>query len=266
MAVESARRARGIKPSDELHLSALRWETYSALQNLLDALSMLASTLGLRKPSSYAELGAILMEGGILSGEDAELVRRVARSRNLLAHAYRRMSGEELLEMVKALLPSVEDLTGRLMGEVERQGINPEGEVERLQSLRELFKSEGILLAYLYGSRARGDADEDSDYDIALLYGRLVGVMEEVEMALRIAERLNIPADKVDLLALDKAGVDLAMRVIREGRPIYVADEDFRHRYEAHITIEYLDLNDLMDIYLSRAMKKSARDQVYRVM
>ena len=81
--------------------------------------------------------------------------------------------------------------------------------------------------------------------------------MEEVEMAVRIADRLKIPADRVDLLILNKAGVDLAMRVIREGKPIYVADEDFRHRYEAHITIEYLDLNDLMDIYLSRAMKKS---------
>jgi len=257
MAVESAGRARGIKPSDEIHLSALRWETYSALQNLLDALSMLASTLGLRKPSSYAELGIILREGGILDEGDAELVGRVARSRNLLAHAYRRMSGEELMEMVEALLPGVEDMAGRLMGEVERRGIDPEGEFEGLKSLRELFESEGILLAYLYGSRARGDADEDSDYDIALLYGRPIGVMEEVEMAVRIADRLKIPADRVDLLILNKAGVDLAMRVIREGKPIYVADEDFRHRYEAHITIEYLDLNDLMDIYLSRAMKKS---------
>ena len=127
MAVESAGRARGIKPSDEIHLSALRWETYSALQNLLDALSMLASTLGLRKPSSYAELGIILREGGILDEGDAELVGRVARSRNLLAHAYRRMSGEELMEMVEALLPGVEDMAGRLMGEVERRGIDPEG-------------------------------------------------------------------------------------------------------------------------------------------
>jgi hypothetical protein len=46
LAVESAREAKEIQPSDRLGISALRWEIYSSLQNLLDALAMIVADLG----------------------------------------------------------------------------------------------------------------------------------------------------------------------------------------------------------------------------
>ena len=108
--IEGARAARSIEPRDPLSTSALRWEVYRALQSLLDALAMLTADLGLRKPPSYGALGRPLAERGVLTGEEAEAVAFIACIRNLLAHAYRRISVGELLEVREELLRKVEAL------------------------------------------------------------------------------------------------------------------------------------------------------------
>ncbi|RLI14004.1 hypothetical protein DRO33_00090, partial [Candidatus Bathyarchaeota archaeon] len=89
-------------------------------------------------------------------------------------------------------------------------------------------------------------------YDIAVLIGREVGIMEEIDMALRLSDVLGVPVDLVDVVVLDKADLDLAFRVVREGIPIYSRDEELRRRFEFRILVEALDMGDLMDIYVSR--------------
>jgi len=118
--------------------------------------------------------------------------------------------------------------------------------------LFDVFRRNGILLAYLFGSRAKGDAREESDYDFAILFGRAVGVLEEVELAVEVADSLDIPADKVDVVPLDKAGLDLAFKVVREGELIYAQDEETRRRFETRVLIDALDFYDLMDVYVAR--------------
>ena len=66
-ALNSARRARGTcPPRSDVEMSALRWELYASLQNLLDAIAMVVSDLRLRRLSSYADLGTILYDARLV--------------------------------------------------------------------------------------------------------------------------------------------------------------------------------------------------------
>jgi predicted nucleotidyltransferase len=48
----------------------------------------------------------------------------------------------------------------------------PLGELAQVQqALDQAFESHGVVLAYLYGSQARGDAGPLSDVDVAVLFG-----------------------------------------------------------------------------------------------
>ncbi|MEM2718867.1 MAG: HepT-like ribonuclease domain-containing protein, partial [Candidatus Bathyarchaeia archaeon] len=90
--VEVAVRIRDIEPKDWLHVYSLRWAIYEALKTLLDACSMIIAELGLRKPSSYAEI----VESGFLNSQEAYRLKNMARIRNRVAHTYRLLDPEEL--------------------------------------------------------------------------------------------------------------------------------------------------------------------------
>lgn len=77
---------------------AIRWLLYAVHQDVLDVLAMVVAELGLRKPPpSYAGLADVLYERGLISDEVRELIKGVAVNRNMLAHAYRSFSRDELL-------------------------------------------------------------------------------------------------------------------------------------------------------------------------
>ena len=256
-AASGIRRARSIEPRSWLELSALRWELYAVLQNVLDAMAMMVADLSLRKPSTYAGLGAALREAGLLSEEHYELVRGVAAARNVLAHAYRRMDRGDLRRLAEGLLPRVADPIDALARIAEERGLdppNPSGQLFRV------FERHGVVLAYLFGSRARGTARRGSDYDFAVLFARDdVSVEEEIALALGLAEALGVPSDKVDVVALNRADPELIARVLKEGKLLYARSEDERRRWERGTLLELLRLSDLTAVYAARALKHVKR-------
>ena len=52
---------------------------------------------------------------------------------------------------------------------------------------------------YLFGSRARGDSSDDSDYDIAIIYD---GELSKREVTLRIYDLFGLPDFSMDLFVL----------------------------------------------------------------
>src|SRR5579885_1645500 len=155
-ALNSAERARGISPPKSvIEISALRWELYASLQNLLDALAMIVSDLGLRRPSSYADLGMVLYDAGLIDEEVRENIKLIAITRNVLAHAYRRLGSEDLDRIVKDILPKVEGVARnveRIMGE---KNIDPEPiHLTNIKRIAKVFEKNNVILAYLFGSRA----------------------------------------------------------------------------------------------------------------
>lgn len=77
-----------------------------------------------------------------------------------------------------------------------------------------------IVLAFLYGSRARGTETDESDYDIAVLLAN----SNQEDRVWRDVSRMT---DKnVDLVALDDAPATLVSNVFRAGIPLAIKDRD----------------------------------------
>lgn len=254
-ALRRAERARRLRsPADEVEESALRWELYASLQNVLDAVAMIVADLGLRKPGSYSELGDPLLEARVVDPAERDLIAKIARVKNSLAHAYRRLSQSDLGKIIDELMPAVEQLVRKLLAVCDERGLDPpEGSSE----LKEVFKRHGVALAYLFGSRARGRARGDSDYDIAILFERQSpGILDEVELAMDIARELGVPPEGVDVVSLNNADVLLKARVLKEGILIYAKDDEFRRMWERRTYVELLDELELLALYLHRLLKK----------
>ena len=150
-----------------MHEAALRWHLHSLHQNILDAITSLLAEAGLRKPAAYSELAAPLLERGYVPSWFVEEVARTAKTRNLLAHAYRRVSREDLVSISRKaqaaskLLETIAKLADEL-------GVDPPPG-DALDAAEVFRHRPGIIAAVLFGSRARGSSTPDSDYDIAIL-------------------------------------------------------------------------------------------------
>ncbi len=114
----------------------------------------------------------------------------------------------------------------------------------------QVFVEEGIELAYLFGSRARGDARPDSDVDVAVLVDAGRPCPDPARLLARhlhLAARLHdAGAGEVDLVLLDDAPLALRGRVAREGRPLYVRDDGVRAEWESRTSREFFDFEIFM--------------------
>ena len=112
----------------------------------------------------------------------------------------------------------------------------------------EVLADEPVRVAYLFGSNARGEANQLSDVDVALLAPD-VQPLDRLDLRLRVIGRLStaamIPA--LDVIVLDEAPLTLAGRVIRDGIVIYSVDEPLRAEYESRIFRQFVDFSFLAD-------------------
>jgi predicted nucleotidyltransferase len=165
------------------------------------------------------------------------------------------------MEIVNKLLTDVEVVINILARLIEERDVDPKVRDHRLTEdqlarLAEAFKRHGVLMAYLFGSRARGISRENSDYDVAVLSkNENMGILSEAELAVEVAGALNVPADRVDVVSLNKREFPLTARVLREGIIIYQCDEALRKSWERKAYLELLRNMDLYAIYLKRALK-----------
>ena len=108
---------------------------------------------------------------------------------------------------------------------------------------------EGIAAAYLFGSVARGTARPGSDVDVGILYSEdpprtLKGLGFELEGALE--GLLKLP---VQLVVLNRAPVDLIIRVLRDGKLLVDRDHSKRVRFEVKSRFEFWDLEPYLKMY-----------------
>ncbi|WP_019590574.1 nucleotidyltransferase domain-containing protein [Thioalkalivibrio sp. ALE20] len=94
---------------------------------------------------------------------------------------------------------------------------------------RALEDLDGLDFVVLIGSRARGDAHEQSDWDLAVQWSdapddALDAFARDESLRRRIAAALGTHDDRVDIVNLERAG--LAMRAVVAGEGIPVVGED----------------------------------------
>lgn len=102
----------------------------------------------------------------------------------------------------------------------------------------------GVSVAYLFGSRARGEARQDSDADVAVLLrdpAATVSVLDEAALAATFADALGV--ETVDLTLVDQAPLELRARVVREGRLLLGRDEPRRVRFEVDTQSRWFDVS-----------------------
>ena len=114
---------------------------------------------------------------------------------------------------------------------------------EILQVVRIRLEAEPeVLAAWLFGSRARGEARPDSDVDVAVLLrsdppatleGLHLGLESDLEQACRLP---------VDLVIVNRAPPDLVHRILRDGVLLLERDRSARVRFEVRSRNEYFDV------------------------
>lgn len=97
-----------------------------AIQALLDMSLRLIAYIGARRPETYAEVADVLYANGILSEEERDLLRRMARFRNLLVHVYARIDPAVVFTIAKERAKSdIERIARRILEEGIRRGLDP---------------------------------------------------------------------------------------------------------------------------------------------
>jgi len=116
---------------------------------------------------------------------------------------------------------------------------------------KQIFRKHKVKLAYLFGSQAKGNAQPESDFDIAVLFEN----PPADPLALR--ETMDISSDltkkyfpiKIDIVSLHQAPLLLKYEVVAHNRVLYCEDEKERINFEVAVIKEYIDEEPIRKLY-----------------
>lgn len=127
---------------------------------------------------------------------------------------------------------------------------------EKFAGLEPILREAGVIVAYLFGSRARGAQRTGSDVDVAVLVDGDMDLLDRARLAGRLADALE--ASEVDLVVLDDAPLELRGRIVQEGRLLFSDDEPRRVAFETRTRSEYLDFLPTLEEHTRSYLKRVA--------
>jgi len=211
------------------------------LQALLDLGAMIISAIGGPRPRSYSEIGPILKEMSVIGEEEARLLKSMAGLRNLLVHAYAVVERERVLEFAKRLKSEALRIASSALKGLEGKSVDPLPEVgEVIEKLKRVLEGK-VVLAYLYGGRAKGYALKE-DYDIAVLLEGPCDLYALGEIVVEIAEALEVREEDVDVVCLDALPPEHVLEAL-EGLPI-IDEPRLAFELKVKALLQLLDLEE----------------------
>lgn len=125
------------------------------------------------------------------------------------------------------------------------------------EQVQSILERHGVVLAYLFGSAARGNDGPLSDVDMAVVFRKSApdieaGLKRESVLASELEDVFN---REVDLLNLeDVTSPLLRHRILRRGEAIYCADHKLRQDLELRALHDFEDTRHLRAV-VNRAMR-----------
>ena len=121
---------------------------------------------------------------------------------------------------------------------------------------------QGISLVYLFGSRVQGRLGPMSDYDLGVLIDRALDERQiHARLTLELARALG--TDRVDVVLLNHAPIELAYAVIAQGEVLYQRDLATLVEYEAYVMGRYGDYLPVLRAQRDDILREN--DDAYRV-
>ncbi len=119
-------------------------------------------------------------------------------------------------------------------------------------SLKGIFaKDPQILLVYLFGSRARNQAVQESDFDLGLLTQSPFSLDRQADLNLKVMRALQ--SDRIDFVFMNEAPILLKYEVVGEGKLIHsTLDQEAVDRYEMSIYREYFHTERFRELQLKQ--------------
>lgn len=125
-------------------------------------------------------------------------------------------------------------------------GLNRETLSKTLNASFSKYKE--VDVAYLFGSRARGDFTEESDLDFAILLSKsFEDPYNLVRLINDLATTLNVKDEKINLIILNDTHLEMTYRVVSEGVLIFERSVEKRVDFEARAIKSYLDFKPISD-------------------
>ena len=122
---------------------------------------------------------------------------------------------------------------------------------EQKEKLNKILKTNRVVLAYLFGSEARGEAHKDSDVDIGVLFDKKVNSEDYLRLEGRLIEFFSeiYPKREINIVNLNIASPLLKQVAILEGKLLYIKSETDRILFQIQTLHEYEDYLYLSNIY-----------------
>lgn len=111
--------------SDGDRIAAVKYRFIVAIETCIDAGNHIIASEGLRAPSDYSDVFAVLSEAGFVPAELAPRRALMARFRNLLVHEYLAVEDERVAEVLRSSLRDLEAFKSSI-GRAARGGQEPE--------------------------------------------------------------------------------------------------------------------------------------------
>jgi uncharacterized protein len=130
-----------------------------------------------------------------------------------------------------------------------------------LAGMKQYFaRQPDIVVAYLFGSVARGRAHKLSDLDVAVLFASEVGLDETVERQLQLMGDLEQFADReVQVTVLNRATPLLAYQVVKYGTLLFERSRAERVAFYVRTLSIYFDFQPTLDL-LNRAVERRIKE------
>ncbi len=116
-----------------------------------------------------------------------------------------------------------------------------------------------ISAAILFGSEASGNATQESDIDLALLY-KAKHIPKPLDV-LQLRQQLSDDMlQEVDIVLLNDASPIIAMQAVKNGFPLLIQDQKAYDAFEMRLATDYADVKKMREPFEKNILNRKLHD------